>query len=61
MDSEYVPKHGDGNLAKNKIRVEGISHDKRCAQGKAGQGLFNSTILSAMLYTSKALAATKEE
>ena len=34
---EYAPRHGCGNFAENKIRVEGIYHDKRWAQGKVGQ------------------------
>ena len=36
-DSEYVPRQGCKSLLENRIKGEGIQHDKRCAQGKAGQ------------------------
>ena len=32
-----MPRHGYGNIAKNKISFEKIYRNKRCAQGKAVQ------------------------
>ena len=34
---KYVPRHRCGKLAANKIRIEEIYHDKRCAQCKDEQ------------------------
>ena len=36
MDSKDMSRHGHRNHVVNKIRVEGICHDKRSAQGRAG-------------------------
>ena len=37
MDVKYVLRHESRNLKGNKIRVEGIHHDKRYTQEKGGQ------------------------
>ena len=47
---------------KNKIKVESIDDDKKCAQGKAGHAkLFNNIVLPAMLYASKTWVMNKEK
>ena len=34
---EWMPKHGCGNFMEKKMKVEGICHNKRYVQGKAGK------------------------
>ena len=36
-DGEYGLRYGCRNLVKNKMKMESVYHNKRCAQGKVGQ------------------------
>ena len=49
-DGEYVLRYGCGNLLENNIRVEDIYHNKKCAQGKAGQELMCLSLWYCFVY-----------